>query len=95
MGLNRDLGSLNVLNEKYIRVKGVKVRYTVNGESLPVLVIRGAQDRVMSLKCARNTNSLISGCRLEVIDKSGYCPHIEKAYGFNDLVIRSNTSGEV
>jgi len=54
---------------------------------VPTLLIHGAQDKVIPLEQARNACRLISGCRLEIIDECGHCPHLEKASEFNEAVV--------
>ncbi len=61
----------------------------------PTLIIHGAQDEVVLVEHAQNAYSLIPNARLKVIERSGHCPHIEKAPEFNEAVIAFLESSEL
>ncbi len=52
----------------------------------PTLIVWGAQDRLFPLAHAYAAHEHIRGSTLQVFDKCGHCPHIEKADQFNELV---------
>ena len=60
----------------------------------PTLIIHGAQDEVVPVEYAQNACNLIPNARLEVIEKCGHSPHIEKAQEFNEAVIAFLESNE-
>jgi len=53
----------------------------------PVLLIHGAQDKIIPVEQARNACEMIPDARLKVIDECGHCPYIEKAVEFNEAAL--------
>ena len=74
-------------DNKYATVDGIAIRYIVKGDGSPVVLIHGAQDRVIPVENARNACKLLPQARLEVFEKCGHVPHLEKATEFNEAVI--------
>lgn len=50
------------------------------------LIVWGAKDRIIPLKCGFVLNNMIRNSRLEVFYHCGHCPHEEDPPRFNDLV---------
>jgi len=60
----------------------------------PALLIHGAQDKAIPVEHAQNACKLLPQARLEVFEKCGHVPHIEKAAEFNEAVIAFLNSGQ-
>lgn len=53
---------------------------------VPVLVLRGADDQIISNEQAQQLSENIEGARLELIPQSGHLPNLENPVYFNNLV---------
>ena len=53
----------------------------------PLLVVWGAQDRIIPVVHARRAAQAAPGVRVEIFDKCGHWPHMEKAPAFNSLIL--------
>ncbi len=53
---------------------------------MPVLVVRGAEDRLMTQDQAEQLKDAIHGAELEVIPNSGHLPNCEASELFNDIL---------
>jgi pimeloyl-ACP methyl ester carboxylesterase len=54
---------------------------------VPALILWGREDRIVPLECGQLYHQAISGSRLEVIDRCGNCPPLEKPDEFSQLVL--------
>jgi pimeloyl-ACP methyl ester carboxylesterase len=53
---------------------------------MPALVVWGREDRIVPVECGELFRRAIAGSRLEVIDRCGHFPHLEKAAEFTRAV---------
>jgi len=53
---------------------------------VPALIIWGREDRIVPLECGELYRQALPGSRLEVIDRCGHCPPLEKPDEFTRLV---------
>jgi len=53
----------------------------------PVLIVWGAQDKVIPVKYAHMFNQSITNSRLLIIDKAGHLPQIDKAENINQAIM--------
>ena len=54
---------------------------------VPTLIVWGKEDRIVPLDSGKQFNEAIPGSRLEVIEKCGHFPHIERPDEFSRLII--------
>jgi pimeloyl-ACP methyl ester carboxylesterase len=54
---------------------------------VPTLIIWGREDKIVPPECGELYQQAIPGSRLEVIDRCGHCPQIEKPEEFSRLVL--------
>jgi pimeloyl-ACP methyl ester carboxylesterase len=64
-----------------------KMPYLLAQVHIPTLVVWGKQDAIVPLHCGERYQAAIPGARLEVIDRCGHSPQIEKPQAFLDLVV--------
>ena len=75
-------------NKRFAGTKDAEViRDKLRSVKSPTLLIHGAHDRTIPLAHAQEACSMIPNARLEVFEKCGHCPNIEKAPEFNKAVI--------
>jgi len=55
--------------------------------SLPTLIVWGGEDKIVPPECGELYRKAIRGSRLEVIERSGHFPHLEKPADFSRIVI--------
>ena len=79
---------LNGLRRKWIMVERLKDLVA------PVLILWGAQDRVVPVQHARNAARLALEARLCILDRCGHWPQMEKSSQFNDAVLNFLTGEE-
>jgi len=60
-----------------------------------VLVVHGARDRIVPVKCARALHAGLPGSRLEIRPSWGHCPQHDDPRGLVDLVATFADDGEV
>jgi pimeloyl-ACP methyl ester carboxylesterase len=54
--------------------------------SLPTLTIWGRQDRIVPVECGELYRKAIAGSNLEIIDRCGHFPHLEKPAEFSKAI---------
>jgi pimeloyl-ACP methyl ester carboxylesterase len=50
---------------------------------VPTLMVWGREDRIVPLECGELYRKAIAGARLEVIERCGHFPHLEKPAEFS------------
>jgi pimeloyl-ACP methyl ester carboxylesterase len=53
---------------------------------LPTLVVWGREDRIVPVECGELYRKAIASSRLEVIDRCGHFPHLEKPAEFSRAI---------
>ena len=54
---------------------------------VPTLILWGREDRIVPLECGEQYQQAIPGSRLEIIDRCGHCPQLEKPDEFSQLIL--------
>jgi pimeloyl-ACP methyl ester carboxylesterase len=74
-----------------VNLSGVRpqamLREKVRRLKVPTLFVHGAQDSLFPLAEVREVVKTVPGAKMEVIDRCGHCPQIEKAVEFNEAVM--------
>jgi pimeloyl-ACP methyl ester carboxylesterase len=55
---------------------------------VPTLIVWGAQDKTIPVSHAYAAHRAIPGSQLHIFDRCGHCPQVERAFEFNQLVVR-------
>ena len=74
-----------------VNLMGVRSRYVLLGDlarlTVPTIVVWGAQDQIFPVSHAHQASRSAPGLGLQVFDRCGHWPHMEKASEFNALVL--------
>ncbi|MGZ5473778.1 MAG: alpha/beta fold hydrolase, partial [Thermoanaerobaculia bacterium] len=57
------------------------------GMDVPVLLVCGREDRSIPVRLGQEMHRILTGSRLEVLDRAGHVPNFERAADFNRLAI--------
>ena len=75
-----------------VSLRGVRKQYVLLDRlghlNTPLLVVLGAQDRIVPVSHAYLASKAVPNAWLQVFDQCGHWPHMEKATAFNSLVLR-------
>ena len=74
-----------------VNLRGVRKEYVLLDQlhrlEQPLMVVWGAQDKIIPVSHAYRASEKAPNARLEVFDRCGHWPHMEKAAEFNSLVL--------
>ena len=74
-----------------VNLRGVRKEYVLLDQlhrlELPLMVVWGAQDQIIPVSHAYRASEKAPNARLQVFDRYGHWPHMEKAAEFNSLVL--------
>ena len=65
---------------------GYDTRHRVPEIEIPTLIVWGLRDRIVPVEAALGYRRLISGSRLEIFERTGHLPQLERPARFNALL---------
>jgi len=54
---------------------------------VPILIIWGRHDKAVPLERGQEMHRILRGSRLEILERTGHCPHDEQSQKFNQLAV--------
>jgi pimeloyl-ACP methyl ester carboxylesterase len=67
-------------------IGGYDTRHRLTEIEIPTLVVWGMQDRIVPVEAAIGYHRLIAGSRLELFERTGHVPQMERPARFNALL---------
>ena len=65
----------------------LKLRLAAFAKGEPAMIVWGRNDPVLPVKDVEIARRVLPGSRIEVLDRCGHCPHVERSEAFCALVL--------